>query len=465
MPPKFGTSGLRGLVVDLTDALVSDYVRAFLAACDIGGSLCVGRDLRSSSPHLAGVVAEAARAQGVAVTDCGALPTPALALAAAQSGCGAVMVTGSHIPDDRNGLKFYSLQGEITKTDETAILAAHDAPAETPPSDPAPLSRDTEATGRFHARYLRAFGAGALAGARIGVWSHSSVGRDLLIGLLRDLGAEVTDLGRSEVFVPVDTEAVDAPTRARLRDWAAEGGFDAIVSTDGDADRPLLTDATGEVVPGDVMGQITAQYLGADVVVTPVSSNGGVELGGGLRVVRTKIGSPFVIAALEDLSGQRAVGYEANGGFLLGFEARSFMAPLAALMTRDCVLPILSTLMAARGPDGRIDVGTRVAQEPARFTAADRITEMPVATSNQILNRLLETDNARAVLLQDVGLSPEHSIETTDGLRMTDQTGAVLHLRPSGNAPEFRVYIEADDPAAAQTLLARALTVINKMKA
>ena len=124
MAPKFGTSGLRGLVTELTPALVADYTVAFLAACPVGTGLFVARDLRASSYALAEVVIAAALAEGISVTDCGAVPTPALAMASMAAGAAAVMVTGSHIPADRNGLKFYVPQGEIGKTDEAAILAA-----------------------------------------------------------------------------------------------------------------------------------------------------------------------------------------------------------------------------------------------------------------------------------------------------------------------------------------------------
>ena len=123
MAPKFGTSGLRGLVVDLTPALVADHVRAFIAACDTGSGICLGWDLRPSSPDIAAAVMAAARGEGVDVIDCGAVPTPALALAAQARGAAAIMITGSHIPADRNGLKFYSKTGEITKDDEAAIKA------------------------------------------------------------------------------------------------------------------------------------------------------------------------------------------------------------------------------------------------------------------------------------------------------------------------------------------------------
>merc|ERR1711969_359112 len=115
MPPKFGTSGLRGLVTELTPDLVRAHVRAFIAACPQGHAVHVGRDLRPSSPEIAGEVIAAVRAAGLRAVDHGALPTPALALAAMSAGCGAVMVTGSHIPADRNGLKFYVPAGEVSK--------------------------------------------------------------------------------------------------------------------------------------------------------------------------------------------------------------------------------------------------------------------------------------------------------------------------------------------------------------
>ncbi|MFD1344448.1 phosphomannomutase, partial [Litorisediminicola beolgyonensis] len=80
MAPKFGTSGLRGLVTELTPALVADHVAGFLAACETGGAVWVGRDLRPSSPEIAEQVIATCRGRGVDVVDAGVLPTPALAL-------------------------------------------------------------------------------------------------------------------------------------------------------------------------------------------------------------------------------------------------------------------------------------------------------------------------------------------------------------------------------------------------
>ena len=84
----------------------------------------LGRDLRASSPAISDDCAVAIRAAGLEPVDCGVLPTPALALHAMANGAPAIMVTGSHIPADRNGLKFYVAAGEITKSDEAGISAA-----------------------------------------------------------------------------------------------------------------------------------------------------------------------------------------------------------------------------------------------------------------------------------------------------------------------------------------------------
>jgi phosphomannomutase len=454
MAPKFGTSGLRGLVTELTPALVEDHVRAFLAACDTGGAICLGWDLRPSSPRIAQDVIRAAASMDVAVIDCGAVPTPALALAAQARGAGAVMITGSHIPADRNGLKFYVRSGEITKEDEAAITAALGT---APRTDTAPeIEADPDCGARFVARYLQACGAGALGGRRIGLYSHSAVGRDLMAEILTGLGAEVVDLGRSDIFIPVDTEAVDPEVRAQIAAWVAEHRLDALVSTDGDSDRPLLADETGAIVPGDIMGQITAEALGAETVVTPISSNSGVTAKGFAAVQRTRIGSPFVIAAME-AAGGKVVGYEANGGFLLGFEAEGPKGSFAPLRTRDCVLPLVMALIAA----GEGPLSARVAQEPPVVTLADRLQEVPQEASQPFVAALASDPEARATFLAALGGS-EAAVDLTDGVRITLTDGRVVHVRPSGNAPELRLYVEAQDRAGAEALLQAGLAELRR---
>lgn len=453
MAPKFGTSGLRGLVSELTPLLIADHVQSFLSVCPVGTGLYVARDLRPSSPAIAEVVVGAALRHGVDVTDCGAVPTPALALAAMHAGAAAVMVTGSHIPADRNGLKFYVPSGEITKADEAAILAGL-GQAERG-AVPGRLATNGSAGADWVARYVSAFGEGALAGCRVGVWTHSAVSRDLLVQAFEALGAMVVEVGRSDRFIPIDTEAVSAEARAAIAGWVRDGRLDALISTDGDGDRPLLADETGTVVPGDILGQITARRVGADTVVTPVTSNGGAELSGHFaRIVRTKVGSPFVISAMEDVGG-RVAGYEANGGFLLGFDATP-RGRLPALMTRDSLLPLVAVLVAGRHAGG---ISRLVAQEPSRVTGADRLENVDTQRSNALVSRLADDAAARHAFAVSVGLDELHAV-AVDGIRIVGRDGDIVHIRASGNAPELRVYVESHSRETASRLLALAISQI-----
>lgn len=463
MPPKFGTSGLRGLVMELTDDLVRAYVRAFLVACPQGSAVHVGWDLRPSSPAIAEAVMEAVCAAGVDAVNHGAVPTPALALASMSAGDAAVMITGSHIPADRNGLKFYLPSGEVSKADETAILAALET------AYPAAATRGrvilaTTALTAYVARYAGAFGPRALAGLRIGVYAHSSVARDVMDEIMRALGADTVSLARSDVFIPVDTEAMDPATRGLLAGWAGEHSLNAIVSTDGDGDRPMLADATGVIVAGDLLGPLTATFLGADTLVTPVSSNTLVDnMPAFTSITRTRIGSPFVIAAMEEALARdpatRVAGYEANGGFLLGFTATGPAGPLPPLMTRDSLLPLLAPLAEARARGHSL--ADLVAALPPRFTAADRIQEVPMEKFNAMIASLTSSAEARATFFTGVGA--ERSVDLTDGLRVTFDCGSVVHLRPSGNAPECRCYAEATQADTAVTLVTAHLSRIKYM--
>lgn len=440
---KFGTSGLRGLATDLVGAESRRYAAAFLRYLKTRGpvnEVLVGRDLRQSSPDIARSVIAGLDAP---VVDCGELPTPALALEAMRRRAPAIMVTGSHIPADRNGLKFYRADGEIDKADEAGILAAlGDAPE---------FSRVVETEGRALPRYLDRHLAllprGALDGRRIGVWQHSSVARDAFVDALEMFGAEIVPLGRSDTFIPVDTEAVSAETAAQLAAWVREHELDALISTDGDADRPLLVDELGQLVRGDVIGILTARFLKADTVVTPVTSNSSIESTGAFaKVTRTRVGSPFVIAGMA-LGTGTIVGFEANGGVLLGSGVKINGATIAALPTRDALLPILAVLGAAQQAGQTIS--QLVATLPPRIARSDRLEHVPHERTAILMKRL--GDDAAGFLAAQGTIKAMSAI---DGLRYEFTTGDVIHYRPSGNAPELRCYTEAATAERAGELLA-----------
>ena len=474
---KFGSSGLRGLASELAGNPSGLYTEAFawrLSASGIqsNAGVLVGRDLRDSSPTIAANCMAALAASGLQPIDCGAISTPALALYGRQHGMAALMVTGSHIPADRNGIKFYSPHGEISKADEAAMAhyAAErsDAYRSPPPIGTALPARHDQATAAYRARANDILQPGSLSGIRVGVYQHSSVAADLLVEILQSFGASVTPVGKSDTFVPVDTEAVDAATIAKFKDWAREFSFDAIVSTDADADRPLIIDENGDLFRGDLIGLATALFLRADIVATPVTSNSGISKAFGFEVLRTKVGSPFVIEAMEASydTGKIVIGFEANGGVLLGSDCSLYGKTLTALPTRDSLLPILAVLGTVASTGKSLSLLRELWGLPV--CASERLQDFPVESSRGLMRQLADRDQLQR-FLAPFGTVAE--VDETDGLRTRMQTGEIIHLRPSGNAPELRCYSEAANHERATAIVAltleraRAITSTNETEA
>lgn len=456
---QFGTSGARGLVEHFSSDVCAAFTHAFISViCQKYNviAIAIGVDNRPSSQAIAQTCAAAILQAGIKPVYYGVVPTPALAYKAMQDKIPCIMVTGSHIPFDRNGLKFYHPDGEITKADEQAILSAN-VEFETVKELPV-LEVNSGAATAYCQRYLSLFPANMLTGKKIGVYEHSSAGRDLYAPLLRQLGAEVISLERSNEFVPIDTEAVGEDDKVKARHWSRAYGLDAIFSTDGDGDRPLVADENGEWLRGDILGLLCAITLGIEAVAIPVSCNTLVaSCGRFARIELTKIGSPYVIAEFATLAKdyQRIAGFEANGGFLLGSGIELDGKPLAALPTRDALLPALVLLAAA----GKGSISTLVAALPQRFTYSDRIKDFPTAVSQAIV---AAGATAPQALLDKLGFTGAVVVytDTTDGLRLSLEDGRIIHLRPSGNAPELRCYAEAENIDTAIALVQLCLSSV-----
>lgn len=541
VPLKFGTSGRRGEVVHLTQLEI--YINAVAeleylqnlqpndGGITKGEQFYFAYDLRPSSTQLvpeqqgrgklAHAIARAIEDAGMSPMNLGAIPTPALASYAIGHGKGSMMVTGSHIPFDRNGYKTNTAKGELLKKDEAPIsqrvehvrerlyrqafheslfdergmfkTGHHDLPMESP-------------AGRrsYARRFLQYFAGRNLQGLRLLVYQHSSVGRDLLVEILQALGATVIAAGRSEVFVPIDTENVDAALLANIQSLvddaaARHGRIDAVISADGDSDRPLVLGVTSagqaQFFGGDLLGMIAAEYLAADAVVVPVSCNDAIDRGSLREKVepKTRIGSPFVIAGMAQAIAKgktRVCGWEANGGFLTGSDFERDGKILRALPTRDALLPILCVLFAAL--DKGVSVCDLFGQLPARFSKAALLKNFPRAASRKLIAQFspgdagiatvkysggevtatsatgqtmnlptLEGDRLKGiraklanVFTPALGFDAITAINFTDGVRVHFANGDVAHVRPSGNADELRIYAVADSPARADAIAA-----------
>ena len=477
----FGTSGARGLATAMTDKVCYAYAQGFLQYLEsigeikrAGERVAVGGDFRPSTSRVMEAVCRAADDLGYRAVNCGKIPSPAVALLGFENKIPSIMVTGSHIPDDRNGIKFNKCGGEVLKSDEkgmsSQIVELDDAlfgadgnfANVKTPHEVSPVAGENYAM-----RYLNFFEHDALKGLCIGVYQHSAVGRDVLVKILSHLGAEVTPLGRSDKFIPVDTEAIRPEDVQLAHEWAATGKFDALVSADGDSDRPLVSDENGNWLRGDVAGILCAKFLAADSISTPVSCNTAVEKCGWFKQVRrTRIGSPFVVDSMIQASidgANRVVGYEANGGFLLNSDISEGGKFLRALPTRDAVIVMLGILLLAKSKKQKIS--ELAASLPTRFTASDRLKNFATEKSQAILAKFNSSsavaDKAAIEKMFGEICGAVAGLNRTDGLRITFANEEIIHLRPSGNAPEFRCYAEAANDERAREITSLALAKIS----
>lgn len=469
----FGTSGIRDLNEKLTDRTVYIYTKAFLSHCkdlrefDSDSKVVIAGDLRKSTPRIMRAVAKGIEDMGGVVINCGLIPTPAVTYMGVKNNWQSIMVTGSHIPDDRNGIKYNLAKREVLKSDEEAIsnsvveiddnlfdeegafVGSYDLPTE---SD--------EAYSEYLKRYLDFFDNSLLKDKKIGVWGHSAVGRDMYVDVLQKLGASVVKIEYSyDVFVPIDTDAVNETTMANMKNWDNEYSLDYVISTDGDGDRPLLTDENGNQIRSELLPLFASKFLEIEAVGCTLTACTVAEKYGVFKdVIRTKVGSPYIVEAMIELQKKgysHVAGYELNGGFLVGTDIVLDNKKLLALPTRDALLPILATI--ALSITSKTPLSSLVEKLPKRYTYSSSIKGIPTDKSLAIL---ANWEKYESDLVQIYGEIVD--VNLLDGLRLTFGNGDIVHFRPSKNAPEFRDYTDSNSYERAKEISDKAIDLIKK---
>ncbi|MGR3319592.1 MAG: hypothetical protein ACUZ8O_14080 [Candidatus Anammoxibacter sp.] len=532
-PLSFGTSGLRDKVENMTDMEcyinTGGFIKFLFEKGEItdGNHIAVGGDLRSSTPRIIVAVVKAIENQECKPVYCGRVPTPTLTYYGQEEGIPSIMVTGSHIPEDRNGIKFTKKFGEVLKTDEKDILRNveivrnaeygktvieslfNDKGMFKAPGQLIETDIEADVIDLYIKRYLSVFSAEALKGKKIVLYEHSAVGRDTVKTILEGLGAHVISVGRSDKFISVDTEKVSDNVKKLFKKWAVEHKPFAILSTDGDSDRPLFADENGEILPGDKLGALVSVFLVPDFAAIPISANDAVVKAlseTGIKVVQTRIGSPYVIAAMDDelekSPDSKVVSWESNGGFLLGSTWTIAGNELKKLPTRDAMLPLIATLVFAANEEKPVS-GLITAKLPARCTHADVVDDntpgcetYTAILGKKIINyfspenkdvkeldfnganvnikgresikqekeELFSVRNKLGLYFnKETGFCEITSINFIDGIRIVFANGDVAHLRPSGNAPEFRMYATGNTQKRANEIVELLKQIIPKM--
>lgn len=419
---KNGTSGMRDFAIHFTDMEVwinvTGVMNAFEEMSKSDGliftketPILVGGDLRESTPHIMQAVFRAIYDHGShPILNAGLVPTPVLALLAKERSCPCIMVTGSHIRGDMNGIKFYYVNREVLDDDVRTFLTPHiERVRETIYTQSAQDSSFTDegafkneepslpiknvyarAVKRYQQRFLDFFGIESFQylespnasprPLRVLYLQHSTVARDIHPQIFRalriDVDTEGVKLGRLNSFLAMDSENV-TPALQKIFHEEAEGYFsrhgyypDAVVTADGDGDRPFVMDEKGFFYRGDILNLLAVKVLNIQASITPISANiacSSVLKSMGIPYKKTKIGSPKVIKAgmkMADAFGFTNVyAWEVNGG---GIQLTDIHVgekkTLAALPTRDSLLPILCALhMMTKEKDGKAG-GRRLSQ-------------------------------------------------------------------------------------------------------
>jgi phosphomannomutase/phosphoglucomutase len=436
---EFGSSGVRG--VAFRELSPEDAVAIAQAAGSVleAPRVAIARDTRLSGPSLADAVAAGLASVGADVDRLGIAPTPALQTYCETEAVPGVMVTASHNPPEYNGLKLVGRGGvELTRDALDDVEAAMAAGVEPATWDDAGTSRTVEgAIRRYREQVVAAVDADAIAAADLTVAVDPGHGAGALASpdIFRELGCRVLTLNAQPDgrFPGRDPEPVDA-TLGGLQRLVRTSDADLGVAHDGDADRAIFVDETGELIPGGVaLAALAAATVEAgDVVVSAVNvtqrlvdvveaANGTLEL--------TRIGSTYLISTIRDLldAGERVpIAGENNGGVL--FPDYRVARDGAYTAARFCELLVEAPASEVVAPfDGYDTVRRDVPYEGAAEREA-----------------MLEAVAAAAA-------DADADRDETDGIRL-DYGDAWVLGRPSGTEPIIRVYAEAADADRAAEL-------------
>ena len=323
----FGTDGIRGVAGELLTAELAVQVgrAAAVVLSRTAGPhplFVIGRDTRLSGPMLEAALTAGLTSGGARVEVAGVIPTPGLAALVLQRGADAgVVVSASHNPFADNGIKFFSAAGLKLSDEEEAEIEAHIAhhDLQSLAGDRFGAAEQLEGVVDGYARDLVRRIPLDLTGMRIAVdCAHGAMHRAAPLALTES-GADVTVMFAAPDGVNINA-GCGSTHMVALQNAVRADGFDLGLAFDGDGDRVLAVDASGEIVDGDFIIAILARHLKArgklsrDTVVTTVMTNLGFHHAmrrEGIEVVVTDVGDRYVVA--EMLAGDYLLGGEQSG--------------------------------------------------------------------------------------------------------------------------------------------------------
>ncbi|MFC2038534.1 phosphoglucosamine mutase [Chloroflexota bacterium] len=421
----FGTSGIRRI------ADRELYELAFNVGLAVGrlyGSVVVGRDTRTSGDVIKHAFMSGVLASGATCSDCGIVPTPTLALAAADFEAGAV-ITASHNPPEYNGIKLVNPDGSAFSSEQENQIEELVAGENIPVSawqDIGPSITENGIVEKHIGHILKNISPGR--NIKVVLDCGGGAGSVITPELLKRLGCEVLEMNCFPTgFFPRAVE----PLPENLTDLiqaTREMGADLGIAHDGDADRMMAVDDKGRFIPGDKLLVLFSQHIGAKEVVTTLDASMVID-DMGFDIARTPVGDTHVSNRLK-ISGQ--FGGEPSGSWIF---PENSLCP-------DGIYAAARMVSIAR--DNKIsELMDNIPQYP--ILRGSVVTQGP---GNNALDEKL------------LSLKPV-SVNNIDGTRLRFEDGWLL-IRASGTEPKIRITAEAKTESRLHEIYDSGLNIINE---
>jgi phosphomannomutase/phosphoglucomutase len=453
MNKLFGTNGVRGVVgSSMTPALAVRLGQAVGTWLPKGSKVAVGRDARSSGPHLNAAFCAGLNATGVHTVDIGILPSPGIQLYVRDKRFAAGgIITASHNPPEYNGIKLVAPDGTETSQDEEAAVEAiyyGESFRLVPWTEVGTHTTDGGAVDHYIEAVLKQVDKQAIRNAKLKVVLDPGGGAGCVTAprLMSALGVQVVPLScvLDGAFKDRPSEPSPANSKRCMEEVKRSKSHLGILQ-DGDADRAIFVDEKGDYVWGDrslALGCLweLKRHPAGSTVCTAVSSSScvadAVKMGGG-KLEWTVVGSPVV--AREMIRTHAVFGGEDNGGLMFkrhqicrdGLMAMAFVLELLAKTQRP-----LSSLLS---------------EIPSYSLVKDKI-HVPEEQKQAILGGYKQALGAESGI---------QSIDGRDGVKAYLADGWVL-VRPSGTEPIYRIQAEAATAEKAQALVDRFKGVLTR---
>jgi phosphoglucosamine mutase len=445
----FGTDGVRGLAnADLTAKLALELAQAAASVLTKGRhadelrskglrpQAVIARDPRVSGQFLSHAVAAGLASSGIDVLDAGVLPTPAVALLVRDAGLDfGVMISASHNAAPDNGIKFFSFGGTKLPDEVEDRIEGF---LGTQPLSPTGagvgrISRFADAEDRYALALLKTLPV-RLGGLHIVLDCAHGAAAGVSPRVFRDAGAEVTVIGAEPDGLNIN-HGCGSTYPGNLQEAVVELGADLGIAHDGDADRTLAVDHTGQLVDGDHMIAILALAmkrrgeLAGDAVAVTVMSNLGLRRllnEHGIAIHDTKVGDRYVLEEIH------------RSGLSLGGEQSGHIILADHQTTGDGILTGLHLAAEVIQSGRRLhDLASDMEVYPQVLVNVPGVDQDGLAGNSVISGRVSHIERALG------------------------DSGRVL-LRASGTEPLVRVMVEAATKELAQQYAAEVADVVRQ---